>query len=162
MFFEEGKPNYTNVGSRLLQIRLGQKEKMNQLKFAKEVAKCSIASWQEHETGKSAPSAKVLYFLIKAGFSANWILTGEGQKEYPGVVSSEISTPVDSKETIESMETVVKVLWEEVARSDATLTPTGASGIVAMAFEDYSKSEDFEALCNKMKQYVRLANQKNK
>jgi hypothetical protein len=163
MFFDEnGKPNYTKVGSRLLQIRMVQKKKMNQNVFATEIAKCSLASWQEHETGKSAPSAKVLFFLIKAGFSANWILTGEGQREYPGVVKSEVSTPVDSKESIENMETVVKVLWEEVASSGATLTPTGASGIVAMAFEEYSVTENYETLCKKMKTYVRLANQENK
>ena len=160
-----GKPEkaeYKGFAERLVQVRSAQKKKINQKDFGADVG-CSLASWQEYESAKSAPSAKVLLALIRnKGVSANWILTGEGSMNYSVEAVSETSAQFDIKEYVENMETVVKVLWEEVARAGATLTPTGAAGIVAMAFEEYSKSEDYETLCNKMKSYVRLANQETK
>lgn len=45
----------------------------------------SFRSWQDYELGKSAPGGKVFEALVRTGFNANWLLTGEGpmMKEEP-------------------------------------------------------------------------------
>lgn len=35
-------------------------------------------SWQEYEAEKTTPGSKVIAGLVRLGFNANWILTGEG------------------------------------------------------------------------------------
>jgi phage repressor protein C with HTH and peptisase S24 domain len=39
----------------------------------------SFRSWQDYELGKSVPGGKVFEALVKAGFNANWLLTGDGE-----------------------------------------------------------------------------------
>lgn len=39
----------------------------------------SFRSWQDYEAGKSVPGGKVFEALVKLGFNANWLLTGEGE-----------------------------------------------------------------------------------
>jgi len=38
----------------------------------------SFRSWQDYELGKSIPGGKVFEALVKLGFNANWLLTGQG------------------------------------------------------------------------------------
>ena len=35
--------------------------------------------WQAYEVGDNQPSVKVIESLVKLGFNANWLLTGEGE-----------------------------------------------------------------------------------
>ena len=39
----------------------------------------SFRSWQGYENGKNKPGSDVITALIKVGFNANWLLTGEGR-----------------------------------------------------------------------------------
>lgn len=51
-------------------------------KEQKEVAELlgiSYRSWQDYEQGKSVPGGKVFEALVKQGFNANWLLTGDGE-----------------------------------------------------------------------------------
>ena len=41
-------------------------------------------SWQRYESGKNAPGSKVIAELVRKGFDANWILTGQGGMRRPG------------------------------------------------------------------------------
>lgn len=49
-----------------------------QKKIASELS-ISFRSWQDYELGKSVPGGKVFEALVKLGFNANWLLSGEGQ-----------------------------------------------------------------------------------
>lgn len=42
------------------------------------ILKISTKSWQDYELGKSIPGGKVFESLVRLGFNANWLLTGEG------------------------------------------------------------------------------------
>lgn len=44
----------------------------------------SFRSWQDYELGKSVPGGKVFEALVKLGFNANWLLTGEGAMQKDG------------------------------------------------------------------------------
>ncbi len=39
---------------------------------------CSFGAWQAYEAGKSIPGGKILASMANLGFSAQWLLTGEG------------------------------------------------------------------------------------
>lgn len=41
----------------------------------------SYPAWQRYELGKNIPGATVIEELVKIGFNANWLLTGEGPME---------------------------------------------------------------------------------
>lgn len=65
-----------NLSERLIELRtakgLGQKELAAELGISKR-------AWQDYELGNSVPGGKVIEALVKSGFDANWILTGEGK-----------------------------------------------------------------------------------
>lgn len=51
-------------------------------KGQKEMAQACDASyrmWQAYEVGDNQPSVKVIEALVRLGFNANWLLTGEGE-----------------------------------------------------------------------------------
>jgi transcriptional regulator with XRE-family HTH domain len=39
----------------------------------------SFRAWQGYELGKNAPGSAVIKELVKLGYNANWVLTGEGK-----------------------------------------------------------------------------------
>lgn len=144
------KSEYKEYARRLLEIR--QALKINQSVIKKEVG-CSLASWQEYETAKSAPNAKVLEALVEKGFNANWILSGKGEMKLDDEPISLSS--VDNKKALKK---VVKALWTEVEESDANLSPSGAAGIVALAYEEYlASNKDDLKLFDKIKALVQIA-----
>jgi transcriptional regulator with XRE-family HTH domain len=49
----------------------------NQKEMAKTI-KVSLTAWQNYESGKQIPGGKVFEELVRLGFNANWILTGDG------------------------------------------------------------------------------------
>jgi len=53
-------------------LALGQKEMAETLGIG-------LKSWQVYEQGSSTPGGKVFEALVKHGFNANWLLTGEGK-----------------------------------------------------------------------------------
>ena len=71
----------------------------------------SFRAWQDYEAGKNFPGGKVFESLVKLGFNANWLLTGEGEmrreteadkkmrEQYPltPLVSEAFGVPYDQK-----------------------------------------------------------------
>lgn len=51
----------------------------NDQKTMAEQLNISFRSWQDYELGKSVPGGKVFEALVKLGFNANWLLTGDGE-----------------------------------------------------------------------------------
>ncbi len=41
-------------------------------------------SWQRYESGKNVPGSRVIAELVRRGFDANWILTGQAEMRRPG------------------------------------------------------------------------------
>ena len=41
-------------------------------------AECSLGAWQSYEAGSTIPGGKILANLLHLGFSADWLLAGEG------------------------------------------------------------------------------------
>lgn len=46
----------------------------------------SYRTWQNYEDGVNSPNWDVCEALVKLGFNANWLLTGEGEMKRPGAV----------------------------------------------------------------------------
>ena len=144
------KTEYKDYAKRLLEIR--QTLNINQSVIKAEVG-CSLASWQEYETAKSAPNAKVLEALVEKGFNANWILCGKGEMK---LVDKPIA--LNSVENKKVLKKIVKALWTEIDDSEANLSPSGVAGIVALAYEEYLASNiDDLKLYNKIKELVQIA-----
>ncbi|GAB5478547.1 MAG: XRE family transcriptional regulator [Marinobacter nauticus] len=67
------------IGQRLAEIRNGK----SQGAFAEELG-IHKNSLGHYERGNRVPDAAVLLKLVEMGFSANWVLTGEGSKDAKG------------------------------------------------------------------------------
>ncbi|MBN7770474.1 helix-turn-helix domain-containing protein [Marinobacter daepoensis] len=67
------------IGQRLAEIRNGK----SQGAFAEELG-IHKNSLGHYERGNRVPDAAVLLKLLEMGFSANWVLTGEGSKDAKG------------------------------------------------------------------------------
>ncbi|MGQ7272260.1 XRE family transcriptional regulator [Marinobacter nauticus] len=68
------------IGQRLAEIRNGK----SQGAFAEELG-IHKNSLGHYERGNRVPDAAVLLKLVEMGFSANWVLTGEGSKDAKGL-----------------------------------------------------------------------------
>ncbi len=52
-------------------------------------------SWQRYESGKNAPGSRVIGELVRRGFDANWILTGQAEMRQPGAAEYTRNPPAD-------------------------------------------------------------------
>ncbi len=51
-------------------------------------------SWQRYESGKNVPGSGVIAELVRRGFDANWILTGQAEMQRPDVAGYTQNPPV--------------------------------------------------------------------
>lgn len=65
-----------DIASRMREVRASTG--MGREKFAQMVG-CGKSSWQKYEEDQAVPGANVLKSLCDQGFSADWILTGQGE-----------------------------------------------------------------------------------
>ncbi len=50
-------------------------------------------SWQRYESGKNAPGSRVIANLVRQGFDANWILTGQAEMRWPDAAAHTRNPP---------------------------------------------------------------------
>jgi hypothetical protein len=150
MATKEKNEEFQPVADRLKELRLDH-YRVNQSSMAASVG-CSLPTWSEYEGAKALPSAKVLLALIDQGISADWVLAGRGELR---LGKGDIAGGIDG----ETIETVIKMLWQTTDEIGATITPGAAAGIVAMLLESYAASGNDAELSEKAKQLVQIANQ---
>ncbi len=51
-------------------------------------------SWQRYESGKNVPGSGVIAELVRRGFDANWILTGQAEMRRPDVAEYARNSPL--------------------------------------------------------------------
>lgn len=91
-----------------------------------------LSTWQSYERGTSPPKIQVLTKLVNAGFSAVWLLTGEGrarshQAEPAGAESSHVDKRL-LKEILEALET-------ELDQRQLSLAPEKKGAAVAHLYD---------------------------
>ncbi len=87
----------------------------------------SVGTWPNYETGKTSPDFKTLEALVKLGFSAHWLITGEGEMRKEGEENAPkpVPTPVSKEiQTVEGYPPFVPI----IVKSKAHATPAGVSG----------------------------------
>lgn len=67
---------------------------MTQRDFAKKLG-AGLTSWQDYEAGRNMPGGQVFEALCRLGYSADWLLTGEGDMMRGGRGPSADYKPVD-------------------------------------------------------------------
>lgn len=74
------------------------------------------ATYRNYESGFRHPSPEFLVSLIRSGWNANWVLTGEGPERLPagGRVSEEPASYASSQELSEETLSIALELTEEV------------------------------------------------
>lgn len=91
----------------------------------------SFRAWQDYEAGKNFPGGKVFESLVKLGFNANWLLTGEGDMRVGGSF---------------------KHLTDEDLEFGRGLCQIGEP-VVAEQYKKYDRDDEAEELCRLLKRY---------
>lgn len=145
------KAEYKGYAERLFEIR--QSRNLNQKDIAKMI-NCSLASWQEYETAKSAPNAKVLEALVEMGFSANWILSGIGEMK---ITDTPVTSVSASSLNYKALKFIVKTIETEIQNNEANLSPSGFAQVIAVAYDAFITSDcDFNILNDKIKTQIQI------
>jgi len=143
------KMEYKGYAKRLLEIR--QALNINQSVIKNDVG-CSLASWQEYETAKSAPNAKVLEALVEKGFNVNWILTGRGEMK---ITDKPVTTA--SSLNYKALKIIIKTIENEILNNEANLSPSGIAQIVAATYDAFiTAGSDFSILSDKIKTQIQI------
>lgn len=103
-------------------------------KSQKEMAEAlgvGLKSWQVYEQGSSVPGGNVFESLVKLGFNANWLLTGEGDMRVGGSF---------------------KHLTDEDLEFGRGLCQIGEP-VVAEQYKKYDRDDEAEELCRLLKRY---------
>lgn len=122
---------------KIIRTNLGKSQKA----MAEELGK-TTRSWQVYEEGKSVPGGEVFEALVKLGFDANWILTGEGEMKRGEGASegqNQVQQIVVHEPTAESLEQdfkLIKNLVEayEFVLKDRQVRQDGQYKALAIAF----------------------------
>ncbi|MDD2366295.1 MAG: helix-turn-helix transcriptional regulator [Desulfuromonadaceae bacterium] len=107
----------------------------------------SFRSWQDYEAGKSVPGGKVFESLVKLGFNANWLLTGEGpMKGFTAVPEAERKTidpdkPAVYLDVIEDVfEEITRIFDRKVGNRRAEISSDKSVTLVMLLARIYSKN----------------------
>ncbi|MBD3618979.1 MAG: helix-turn-helix transcriptional regulator [Chromatiales bacterium] len=124
----------TEIGGRLVQIR-GHK---SQAAFARDlgVHKNTLGGY---ERGERKPDSEFLCALMRAGYNANWVLTGEGPSLLKDLQAP--SGPASGID-LDLLEHVTRTTFEELQRRGLRLEPAAQARLVRVLYRHFaSKGE---------------------
>lgn len=75
--------------------------RVNTAEIVDTVGGASAKTWERYERGENIPKADVLLSLVKLGFDANWILTGQGSMRPAEIVPLDEALLIDTLEFLD-------------------------------------------------------------
>lgn len=129
----------TSIGDRLQQIRASLR--LNQREMAEHLG-MPPRTYQDHELGKNTQKFAFIQHLVDRGFSADWLLTGDGSMIRPPPplrgLSEVPAVPFASKGVAFDQD-LLKIVIEEIEsvlnEADAELTPDKKAEVIALVYE---------------------------
>lgn len=120
-----------DLAARLRQARQELKKTQNEMA---ELVGAGLSTWQSYERGTSPPKIQALTKLASVGFSADWLLTGEGE---PFGGSDESPAPNGSPIDRELLQEILAALEAELDQRSLSLVPEKKSAAVALLYSHF-------------------------
>jgi transcriptional regulator with XRE-family HTH domain len=115
-------------------------------------------TWQNYEDGSSKPGMDICEKLVRLGYSATWLLTGEGpmRRDDSGYFQASTGPVPAGTFNRKLMEDLIEFVEQALLDIKVKLVPDAKAKLIVKLYDIYNEDEDAQVDATEIKRHLKL------